>query len=434
MSHAEFGACIPPKELFSRFVIRYQVQVACVLVALSLFVTTAEIGKPTQGDVRLYQSVAEDLLDGKFPYRDRELEYPPYAIGIFLLPRLFAHSEYPAVFEWLALSAHCVIILLLAASCAQRDAGLRAFLPALLYCCAAPFLRFVFLQRFDIWPALFCVLACWLFWLRRLDLCGLCIAIAIGVKLYPAVFVPPLFVLSLRQRMARRFLGGLFVGLLPIAILTYKLPWWRFAQFQGSRGLQCESVYSSVLWLFNELNLVQVKWVFVKAWFELQGTLPLRVLPWARLLFVFSVLLSMTVSSLIAAQWAKPSLSKLARLLLVPLLAFVGFNQVFSPQYMIWILPLVALASLEGPMLPPILCVGAVMLTPAIYPSLYGDYHSGLCLLETVILLVRNLFLLLGWVLFVIELIPRGKQTGGNSKRVGSGNSAAFVEHQSVRV
>ena len=251
--------------------------------------------------------------------------------------------------------------------------------------------------------------------------------------MYPAVFVPAFFVLSLRDRRAGRFLSGLIGGLLPIALLSFMLPWWRFAQFHGSRGLQCESIYSSVLWLFHGLGLARVKWVFVKAWFELQGLLPLQVLPWARLLFIASVLLSMTISGLIAAHWAKPSLSKLARLLLIPLLAFVAFNQVLSPQYMIWILPFAALASFEGPMLSPLLCVGAVMLTPAIYPSLYGDYHCGLCLFETVILLARNLFLILAWALFVIELIPRGKQTGANSKLAGSGASCSSQSRKSVQ-
>jgi hypothetical protein len=39
--------------------------------------------------VHLYQAIDKDLLDGTLPYRDRVVEYPPYAIPIFLAPRAF---------------------------------------------------------------------------------------------------------------------------------------------------------------------------------------------------------------------------------------------------------------------------------------------------------------------------------------------------------
>ena len=46
-----------------------------------------------QGDVRGCQGMADDLLAGQLPYRDRVFEYPPYVIPIFLLPRLFGGGE-----------------------------------------------------------------------------------------------------------------------------------------------------------------------------------------------------------------------------------------------------------------------------------------------------------------------------------------------------
>lgn len=61
-----------------------------------------------QGDVRLYESVASDLFAGKLPYRDRVLEYPPYAIPIFVLPHLFGGGNYSWVFMLVVFTAELV--------------------------------------------------------------------------------------------------------------------------------------------------------------------------------------------------------------------------------------------------------------------------------------------------------------------------------------
>ncbi len=98
-----------------------------------------------------------------------------------------------------------------------------------------------------------------------------------------------------------------------------------------------------------------------------------------------------------AAKLQIISVSQIARLVLVPLLAFVVMNQVFSPQYMIWLLPLAALASLEGNLWPACAIALATMLTPLFYP-VPDYYHGGLNLMETTILLARNLMLIASWV------------------------------------
>ncbi len=235
------------------------------------------------------------------------------------------------------------------------------------------------------------------------------------MKLYPAVFVPPLFVLAARQGKWRQFAGGLAAGLLPIALLSFYLPWWRFAEFQGQRGLQVECVYASALWLGKLLGLTQLQWVYVKMWYEVQGAGASALLPWARVTFTSTVVISTLIAVLAAGRLSLPVkgnevnvdanlVSRLAQLLLVPLLAFVGFNQVLSPQYMIWLMPLAALASLSGNLTPALLISIATMLTPMIYPSLFGDYGSGLGLFETVILLARNFILIVVWALLIWEL------------------------------
>ena len=42
--------------------------------------------------VGLYYNYASAIMDGSFPYRDFTVEYPPFALFFFILPRLFSSS------------------------------------------------------------------------------------------------------------------------------------------------------------------------------------------------------------------------------------------------------------------------------------------------------------------------------------------------------
>lgn len=411
-----------------------------MVVSSLFFIPVLNAGN--QGDVGLYQSIADDLFNGKLPYRDRTVEYPPYAILIFLLPRIFGEDNYLDGFMAFAFVADWLVKLLLFFIGLRRSNTVKALVPLLFYCVAIPFLRFLFLQRYDIFPALICVASVWLYCSNRNYLCGLAIAVGIGVKLYPAVFVPPLFVLSMRQHKGRQFMAGLALGLLPMALLSVFLPWWRFAEFQAARGLQVESLYASVLWLGKLLGLNAAKWEYVRSWFEVGGPAASAVLPWARMMFIGALGISTIVAVWAGAkipesrgnrheetrslkseirdrrseidQRLLTSSPMLCRLLLLPLLAFIAFNQVLSPQYMIWLLPLATLTSLGGNLTPALMIVIATMLTPIIFPSLHGDYGSGLDLFETSVLLARNLMLVVTWGWLVWRLWQDSRQRTGS--------------------
>jgi hypothetical protein len=87
--------------------------------------------------------------------------------------------------------------------------------------------------------------------------------------------------------------------------------------------------------------------------------------------------------------------------MLVPLLPFVAFNLVFSPQYMIWLLPLAALGILGGRVWPMLIIAIATAVTPIFYPT--PEYFTGLNLAQTVVLLCRNLSLVVVWLVLLGE-------------------------------
>jgi len=398
-----YQALVTKWSLVANWIVRHRFVAAYLIVVLSWAPLLEGFGGYEQGDVHIYEEDANGVIQGQLPYRDMLVEYPPYAIPIFLLSRAFGSDAYLNCFMIVAALCDMVIRGGLFWVGMRHANTFRALLPLTCYCAAVPFLRFFYLQRFDVWPALVCLGALLLFCADKPGWSGLAIAIGIGVKVYPAIFVPPLFVLAFRQGKARRFSAGLIAGLSPILLLSFVLPWWRFAQFQGDRGLQCESLVASLIWGAKNLKLTNAAWVSVKRWMEVQGPMASALLPWARALSIVTVLSSVTISSLAATRCRKLDIGRLARLLLVPLLAFVAFNQVLSPQFMIWLLPLAALGTLEGN---PWLVLGiplATMLTPVFFPSFGFDYSSGLNSLETIVLLTRNLILGAVWCLLIKE-------------------------------
>jgi hypothetical protein len=376
--------------------------VGCGIILLAALSLLPFLNEMPNGDVLHYNEVANDLLVGKLPYRDRVFEYPPYAVPIFLLPRLFGDDDYTMRFMAFGMLADWFLRFQLLKLGMKSEKRKRWLLPLLLYSAGIPFIQRFYLQRFDIWPALLCVLVVSWFCSRRYALAGLVVAVGACTKVYPLLFVPALLAIARRQNCAGRLATGMCVGFAPVLFMGVYLPWWRFAEFQGARGLQVESLYASILWFGSRLGVVHLQWIWNRAWFEISGPSASFLLPWARGLFVAAVGGSVAVGTWFASQCENLTAGRLARLLLLPLLAFVGFNTVLSPQFMIWLAPLAAVASLDGNKLSVALIGVATMLTPVFYPC--RDYNIGLSLFETSALLLRNLMLVAVWGLLLREM------------------------------
>jgi hypothetical protein len=374
-----------------------------ITIAFILFASAVPllfvVNAPVHGDVLLYQGVVNDAVAGKLPYRDRVVEYPPYALPFFGISALFGAKNYQQSFAVFVVLGDSLIKCLLLWF-GFRENNKRAFVPLLIYCITVPFIRYFYLQRYDVFPALITLAIIWCFSSRRHFLTGVLIAIGTGVKLYPILFAPILFFLAREHR--RALLLGFVAGILPIALLGIILPWWRFLAFHNERGLQVESLYASILWFGRLLGLNDVKWAWAKAWMEIQGTAATAILAPTRWLFLAAVAVSAAFASWAALRMKAASPAMIARVLLIPLTAFIAFNQVLSPQYLIWLLPLAALASLEGDLKPAWAISLATMLTPIFYPS--PEYVAGLGLFQSLILLGRNLMLIAIWMLLIRDV------------------------------
>lgn len=366
------------------------------------------------GDVQLYQRVAHNLWDGQLPYRDYVLEYPPYAVPFFMVTGLWpgergylgAFSAQMVLVDWLVKG----LLLWMAfgwwrgqgagapqgegPAAAVHAPPARLFLPLVVFCLCTTPNHFFYLQRYDLIPAALClgVLLAW--WRQRHGLAGVLLMVAAGAKLYPLVWVPPLLVLAWRTGRLRPFVLGLAAGAAPLALMGLWMPWWRFLSFHAERGLQVESLFASIIWLGKHLGAWPAEYAWVKSWLEVKGPMAERLFPVARAVFVLA-----TVAGVAAACWRAHrargglSLPELAQTLLLPLLAFVAFSIILSPQYMIWLSVVVAVAAL-GQWTKPLLWITvAAFITPIIFPGYH--YSTGWSLAEALVLVIRNGLLVL---------------------------------------
>jgi hypothetical protein len=71
-----------------------------------------------------------------------------------------------------------------------------------------------------------------------------------------------------------------------------------------------------------------------------------------------------------------------------------------------------ALESLEGNPRSAFAIASATALTPIIYPSLTGNYGTGLNIIETIVLVIRNFILVAVWILLIRNLFLMSRQIG----------------------
>lgn len=377
------------------------------------------------GDIQLYERVMRNISNGQSPYKDFQLEYPPYAILFFIIPSFFPTTRaFQAAFGVEILIADLLVkffLLLIALKLwhskkdNQSNAGnskeellpLSLFYPVLVFSLITAPNHFFYLQRYDLFPALITLLMLF-FWLNgSYLLSGILLMFGAGVKLYPLLFMLPMFVAAWRLKRHWHFIAGLFIGALPLVILSFFMPWWKFMEFHAGRGLQCESIWAGVVWLLNLCGVTVANWTFTRAWVEVTGPLATSLLPYAKFSWLSLSAIAVIIASLRIWRYGEPApFALLNNLLLGVLLIFVSFNIILSPQYLIWIAVFTAISSINRFSIYVTLPVIAAIVTPILYPGL--DYGGGFAMIETIVLLIRNGFLIFtgSYILFNEAMKP----------------------------
>jgi hypothetical protein len=368
--------------------------VAAGLIGSLVYIHTAY----GHGDVNGYHRYALAFWSGAQRLRALPAEYPPLALAPFTLTLVPPLPDFVSVFGlWM--------LLLLAAGWAAIRAfeSSRAAQVTIVYLVLGGF--GTVLARFDLFPAACVVVAYWAVRSGRFRLAYLLLALGTLLKLYPLLLLPVVVIEQWRREsgggprlpLPRPVLRGLglfcavvVVGL-GVAAAMDPRGWLGFLVWNARRPLQVESVPASLLWLsglaglptapdrsFNSYNLVGL----------LGGGL--------------SVLADLSlICGCVWVCWRQvQGRIAFARALTLATLVILCTNRVFSPQYLIWALPLIAITEGEYDLVWLVVCALTTLIFPFTYdwtdlhghpvPHAYPAYFPALIAVRNGLLLVAT--------------------------------------------
>jgi hypothetical protein len=358
-------------------------------------------------DTPVYQDYGERMADGEAPYRDFRPEYPPLALPVFLAPSLVADEEdYADAFDVLMAVCGVAALGLLAYALYVLGASPARAAAALSFAALAPLLLgSVVLSRFDYWPAALTVgaLAALLRGRDRLGFAAL--GLAVAAKVYAGVLLPLALVWTWKRHGRREALVAAAAFLAVLAVCFG--PFLALApggvahsvERQLSRPLQIESLGSALLLAAG----ADVEMETGSGSQNIAGT-PGTVVGIASTAVQAAVLVALWV----AFARGPMERDRLVRYAAAAVVAFVALAKVLSPQFLIWLLPLVPLVRGRRGLAASALLAAALVLTQLWFPFRYWDF--ALRFDETVswLVLARDLVLV---ALLAVLLSPRPRES-----------------------
>jgi hypothetical protein len=360
-------------------------------------------------DTPVYQRYGNEIAHGHVPYRDFQLEYPPGALPMFALPGLVSHGGHDQnvkpgfrrTFE--TLMWMCGAIALLAMAYTLRELGGALWTPLLCAALAPLALGTVVLSRFDLWPAALAAAALAALVGGRFRLGHLLLGLGAAAKFYPALLVPLAVAYAWKRRGRREGLVGLGLAVGVCALLF--LPFvvlapggvWHSISMQLGRPLQVESLGAGFLLVAHDVFGFALAGETSHGSQNVAGTA-------ADVLGAVTTVVQAAVLLWIWGTFARGSAtaSGLVRSCAAAVCAFVAFGKVLSPQFLIWLIPVVPLVRGRRGLWAGVLLVVALVLTQVWFPFRYFrlalDFEAGLSwvLLARDVTLVA-LALLLAW-------------------------------------
>jgi uncharacterized membrane protein len=369
-------------------------------------------------DVHLYQGFADAIVDGRLPYRDFFMEYPPGALVVFLPPAAFGTSHYNAAFKGLMALCGAVTLVLVAALLVRLGVStVRLWVGVLLLALSPMALGPISLNTYDAWPALLTVAALALLLTGRDGFAFALLGAAFAAKVYPIVLVPPATIFVWRLRGRSRALHALATGAAVTALFV--VPFLALSahgliesfRAQAARSLQVESLGGSLLAAADRLGLYSATVVHRTGHaisYDLAGSLP------ATLAVLSSIAQALAV---LGVAWlylrGRDDPWRLACAFAAAIAGFLAFTRFLSPQYLVWLLPFTLL-------LEPVAWVltAVVLVLAQIWFFHYSDVfalgdHVWLVLLRNVLLVA----------LFVVALLQL-------RRRAPEHEDAVLLEHE----
>ncbi len=296
-------------------------------------------------DLFVYSENAKAFLHGSLPFRDVSFEYPPLAAPLMALPGMVGTDDeiYRLAFAVLALALAAAVVLL-AGALAERTGGDRR--TAMIAAALMPLLTGAMIRtHFDLAPVALTLGALLLICAGRHRLGFVVLGLGVMTKGFPLVVAPVALAWLFARGERRAALAGalalvLTAGAIALAAVALSPSGALDAvTYHLGRPVQLESSPASVLLALDAAGVGEARSVHSHRSDGLEHPLG------GVMAALFGAMLLGTVALCalgVARMRGEPRSLVLASLVAVA--GFAAFGKVLSPQFLIWVGPLVALA------------------------------------------------------------------------------------------
>lgn len=279
----------------------------------------------------------ERLDTGAVPYRDTAVEYPVLTGAFMLVTADLTRAVHAVDTHWHEVIIFGALTALLLGLCAlittaatAQTAGRRPYDAAIF--AVSPLLIFHAFTNWDLLAMALTSCALWAWSRDKPVLAGAFIGLGTAAKLYPVLLLVPIVTLAIRTR---RYAPAMWCAVSAVALwvmvnvpiaLAYYSGWSRFYTFSIDRPTERSTVWA----MARTLTSGSVRAMDAPYWKP----------PGAAVAFIL-------IGAMIALVWIglrAPVKPRLAQLAFLAVLAFLLTTKVWSPQYSLWLVPLLALA------------------------------------------------------------------------------------------
>jgi hypothetical protein len=323
------------------------------LYAFIFFVLTRLIaiffGLPSASDITLYFAYFLNLDSGLLPYSQFSLEYPPLVlVPIFLAGKIDSQSliDYSAGFSVIMFFADCACLMVCYQYCknhlrmSDQKISEMIFFYALF---GLPMFQLLY-QRLDLIVALFLSLSLILFRGSKL-IFALSAFFGFFYKIIPALIMPAAIIIKERQpikiiKNSLIFLIGLFCAIWILEVFTDR----NFVKnmlFHAERDIHFESLFGSLILLQN--LLVGKISIIYQNYGSFSIKAPEQIINFSKF---FGHLILITFYAALFFKFRnrqKVSDEDFLNVSLLTILLFLTFQRVLSPQFFIWLIPLLSI-------------------------------------------------------------------------------------------
>lgn len=325
------------------------------MVVSSIWVLWETASGDMWGDLNHYYRNAGDVLSGLMPYSEMAFEYPPLSLFFMLIPRILSWNI-DSFYYCCAIQTYCFITIgtYVLLRIADDFVGCR-WQTHLILILFILFGGYFVIARNDVYPAVFVIIAFWMYLRNRHVLAFVIMAIAAMIKMYPAIFLIPMVIPFIIKGDWKKAVICMFSAV--IVCLIVELPFlitdpstaFAYLTYHSDRGIQVESVAGSFFMLYNILIPGDLTVVFGYGSDNLSGVGPDALAPYmnsilAVVLLFFIIIMAVRIRRFVLFEKSGPYIVLIS---MTMLMLFITFSKVYSAQYIIWIMLLLPLTQMS---------------------------------------------------------------------------------------